>query len=599
VEQSLRRETAARLHLLISISSIRDDRSNTKIPVKIVGEAYFLLVVRIDPDEASSPTILLRINLLIVAGPLMEKLEGPDFTRGIELSSVQDGKMLRGHAGSEPVLLVRRGDQFFAVGALCTHYEAPLNEGLLVGEEIRCPWHHACFNFRTGEVLRAPALDALPRWRVEVVPDSVRESTGKRLPSKIYVREKLIAEPQEVRPTLPSTPKAVVIIGGGVAGNMAAETLRHEGYKGTITVLSADESLPCDRPMLSKGYLAGNSSSESTLLRSLEFYREQRIDLRLNSEVVTLNPAARLVELMNGDRLEYDALLLATGADPIRLEVPGSNLPHVYYLRSLSDSRALVSKAGASSRVVVIGTSFIGLEVAASLRARNLDVAAVAPEKIPMETLLGAPVGTYIRKLHEQHGVRFHLETTAISIDTRSVTLQNGTRLEADMVVVGIGVRPALSLAQSAGIATDRGIVVNQYLETSVPGIFAAGDIASWLDPFSCERIRVEHYVLAGRQGQTAARNILGRKEIFDAVPFFWTVQYDLGVGYIGHAEKWDSLEIEGNLQERDCSISYWCDRRKVAVAIINRNLEGLIAELDFERSAKTDQSWRSQKVRQ
>jgi apoptosis-inducing factor 3 len=514
----------------------------------------------------------------------METLRGPDLTQGIELSKIPDGTMLRGYAGNEPILLVRRGDEFFALGALCTHYEAPLNEGLLVGEEIRCPWHHACFSLRTGEVLRAPALDALTRWRVEVVSQSVQESKETLLQGRVYVREKMIAEPSETRLTRSVSPKSVVIIGGGVAGNMAAETLRHEGYTGKITMLGADESAPCDRPMLSKGYLAGTSSADSTLLRSGEFYREQKIDLQLNSRVCTINPVERFVELVNGNRHEYDALLLATGADPVRLDVPGSSLPHVYYLRSLADSRSLASKARDSNRAVVIGTSFIGLEVAASLRAQNLEVEIVAPEKIPMEKILGAEVGSYIRSLHEQHGVKFHLETTVTSIEERSLTLKNGERLEADMVVVGIGVRPALSLAQSAGIATDRGVTVDQYLETSAPGVFAAGDIARWPDPLSGERIRVEHYVVAGRQGQTAARNMLGLKERFDAVPFFWTVQYDLGIGYIGHAEKWDRTEIEGNLEERDCSISYWRAGRKMAVAIINRNLEGLIAELDFEQ---------------
>jgi NADPH-dependent 2,4-dienoyl-CoA reductase/sulfur reductase-like enzyme/nitrite reductase/ring-hydroxylating ferredoxin subunit len=503
------------------------------------------------------------------------KLSGPDLVEGVAVSRLADGAMLLGHAHGEPVLLTRRGGEVFAIGALCTHYGAPLVDGLIVGDTVRCPWHHACFSLRTGAALRAPALDPISSWRVE------------QRGGRVYVHEQLARAKQERFPVAADTPKAVVILGGGAAGNAAAETLRREGYSGRITMLSADASGPCDRPNLSKGFLAGAAPAESNPLRPQAFYLEHGIDLKLDAPVATLDVKSRHVQLVDGSRHAYDALLLATGAEPVRLDIPGATLRHVHYLRTLADSRALVAKALTSPRAVVIGASFIGLEVAASLRARNIEVQVVAPDTVPMEKTLGAHVGRFLRELHERHGVTFHLGTTAISIDKQSVRLKSGENLQADLVVVGIGVRPMIALPEQAGLAIDRGITVNEYLETSVPGIFAAGDIARWPDRFTGERIRVEHWVVAERQGQTAARNMLGRRERFDAVPFFWTEQYDFRLAYVGHAERWDQAEIDGQLdaQTRDCRITYRRGGKKLAVAIVHRDLEGLRAEVEFERA--------------
>ncbi len=501
------------------------------------------------------------------------KLTGPDLSKGVALSSIGEGAMLLGHAGGEPALLARRGDEVFAIGAICTHYGAPLEQGLCLDDTVRCQWHHACFSLRSGEALRAPALNPVSCWRVEQ-----RDGVA-------YVREKLEIAGRQPAMAGSRSPRSVVIIGGGGAGNAAAEVLRREGYSGSITMLSADESSPCDRPNLSKGYLSGEASEESNPLRSAEFYRDHRIDLKLRARVASIDIESRQVQLADGSRYAYDALLLATGADPVRLEIPGADLPHVHYLRTLADSRALIAKALTSRRAVVIGASFIGLEVAASLRARNIEVQVVAPEACPMGRILGNEVGQFFRTLHEQHGVTFHLETTVTSIDSQGVALKNGEHLEADLVVVGVGVRPAISLAERAGLAMDRGIAVNEYLETSVPGVFAAGDIARWPDRLTGERIRVEHWVVAERQGQTAARNILGRRERFDCVPFFWTEQYDFGLGYVGHAERWDKIDIAGSLEARDCAVSYWLEGRKLAVAIVHRDLDGLRAEAEFERT--------------
>jgi NADPH-dependent 2,4-dienoyl-CoA reductase/sulfur reductase-like enzyme/nitrite reductase/ring-hydroxylating ferredoxin subunit len=499
---------------------------------------------------------------------------GPDFSHGIECASLEDGRILAGHVDGTLALLVRRGYEFFAIGASCTHYGGPLCDGLLVGEAIRCPWHHAEFDIRNGEVTRAPAIDRLPCWTVEIRDGFVY--AGKRLEP---VRD---ARPSKAAQA--AAPASVVIIGGGSAGFSAADTLRREGYEGPVTLISADASLPCDRPNLSKGYLAGTAPEDWLLLRPAEFYRDHHIEVRLNARVARIDVQGRKIELDDRSAYDFDALLLATGSEPVRLRIPGADLPHVHYLRTLADSRALVASAQKSTRAAVIGASFIGLEVAASLRARGLEVDVIGREAVPMEQVLGPEVGTFLRQLHESHGVRFHLGSTPSSIDGQAVTLDTGERLDADLVVVGIGVRPAVALAEAAGLTVDRGVVVDRYLETSVPGIFAAGDIARWPDPLTGQPVRIEHFVVAERQGQTAARNILGRREAFEGVPFFWTEQYDLGIAHIGHAEEWDETTIDGDLEARDCSITFRQAGRKLAVAVIHRDHEGLRAEAQFER---------------
>ena len=514
------------------------------------------------------------------------KLSGPDLAQGVDVATIPDSDMLLGHVRGEPVLLVRRGEEFFAVGATCTHYGAPLVDGLLVDNTIRCPWHHACFSLDTGEVERAPALCAVPVWRVEQVRDEARQYTPvEQKVNMVYVREKLQpARRSNTTTTAPSdTPQSIVIVGSGGAGNAAALMLREEGYAGAITMLSADQSPPYDRPNLSKGTLAGTGDAVVTPPPTLSFYREQRIDLRLNTRVARIDSAHKRIELGDGSACDYDRLLLATGADPVHLDLPGSDLPHVRYLRTQADCDALIASAKKAKRAVVIGASFIGLEVASSLRARKLSVDVVGREAIPMENVLGAEVGGFIRRLHEQHGVTFHLAASPASIDATGVTLDNGTRLDADLVLIGVGVKPNLALAQQAGLAVDRGVTVDEYLQTSMPGIYAAGDIARWPDRLTGECIRVEHWVVAERQGQTAARNMLGMRERFDAVPFFWTEQYDFGLAYAGHAAPFDKVQIEGDLEKRDCKISYSRGGRQLAVAMIHRDLVGLRAEVAFE----------------
>jgi len=498
------------------------------------------------------------------------KPAGPDLTKGVSPADFVDGKLL-GHVGDDPVLLVQLGSEVVAIDALCSHYHGPLAEGLVVDQTVRCPWHHACFDLRTCEALRAPALSALSLWQVEQGKD------------KIVVRGKREA-PKPVRKRANGAPDKIVIVGGGAAGFAAAEMLRREGFSGAITMLSNDGAAPVDRPNLSKDYLAGSAPDDWMPLRPDNFYVDNDIDLRLETTVAAVDPKGRRVTLANGDTVPFDRLLLATGAEPVRLDVPGASQPHVHTLRSFADSRAIIAGAADAKRALVIGASFIGLEVAASLRARGLEVHVVAPEQRPMERVLGAEMGDFVRALHEQHGVVFHLKDTVAKIDGKHATLKSGSSFDAGLVVVGVGVRPRLALAEQAGLAVDRGVTVDAYLQTSAPNVFAAGDIARWPDPHSGQSIRVEHWVVAERQGQAAARNMLGQRERYKAVPFFWSQHYDVPINYVGHAEKWDEIKIDGSIASRDCLLQYRLNGRTLAVASIYRDVASLEAEVAMER---------------
>jgi NADPH-dependent 2,4-dienoyl-CoA reductase/sulfur reductase-like enzyme/nitrite reductase/ring-hydroxylating ferredoxin subunit len=502
-------------------------------------------------------------------------LTGPDFSQGIDASSLKPGEKLLGHAQGDAVLLARLGDDFVAVAAACTHYSGPLAEGVIDGDTVRCPWHHACFNLRTGEALRAPALSPLARWET------------KRQGDRVTVTKKLERDP--LAPTFPmpegrTVPERVVIIGAGAAGAAAAEMLRRCGFRGSVTVVDEERSAPYDRPNLSKDYLAGNAPEEWIPLRPDGFYADHGVDF-VRACASHIDVAKKRVEIEGHDALPYDALLYAAGADPVHLRLTGDDQPHVHYLRSLDDSRDIVAAAKLASRAVVMGASFIGLEVAASLRARNIEVHIVAPEKLPLERVMGAELGAFIKSLHEEKGVVFHLETTAERIEADAVILKGGARIAADLVVIGVGVRPRLALAERAGLTIDRGVAVNAYLETSVPGIYAAGDVARWPDPHSGQSIRVEHWVVAQRQGQTAARNILGAREKFEQVPFFWSAHYDVSINYVGHAEQWDRIDVEGDASKRDVTVRFIKGGKTLALASIFRDEESLKEEIAMERA--------------
>ena len=495
---------------------------------------------------------------------------GPDLAVGVPLASLQDGAPLLGHAHGEAVVLVKGGAEMFAVGASCTHYGGPLAEGLVVDGTIRCPWHHACFDLRTGEAIGAPALSDLPCF--EVVTSGGRARVGDKQPP---VRRRFQGQ----------GPPSIVVLGAGAAGAAAVEGLRREGYSDPITLIGAELPGPVDRPNLSKDFLVGTTPEEWIPLRPASFYEELGVTLLMGTPARSLDTVRRQVALADGRTVDYGTLLLATGAEPVRLKVPGVDLPHVYLLRSLADARAIVGAAAAGARrAAVIGSSFIGLEAAAALRQRGLEVNVIGRDALPLGRILGEALGRLVKSVHEEHGVRFHLSASPRAIRPSQVELENGEVVAADLVVMGVGVRPRTALAEAAGLRVQDGVVVDALMQTSAPGVFAAGDIARYPEARLREPVRIEHWVLAERQGQAAARSMLGLGRPFGDVPFFWSAHYDVTLSYVGHAPKWDAVEVRGDLAARDAAVVFRRSGVPLAVVTVGRDRLSLEVEAALER---------------
>jgi len=488
------------------------------------------------------------------------ELKGPDLTKGVVGTDVVEGRPLLGHAHGEAVMLVRSGGKVFATGATCTHYSGPLAEGLVVGKTVHCPWHHACFDLETG-LAAGPALNPLPCFDVIEEGGKVRVA-GKRAAAK----------PKSPK----SSPANVVIVGGGAAGAACAENLRRFGYEGRITLIANEQPGPVDRPNLSKDYLAGNAPEEWIPLRDAAFYREMNIDFSLGDGAASIDTGSRTVTLASGKKIEYGALLLATGAEPRRLSIPGADGANVHVLRTLADSRAIIAKAREGARAVVIGSSFIGLEVAASLRARKVEVDVVSVDKVPLARVVGETIGGFVQALHEEKGVRFHLGSGPKSIGKAGVELENGKSIAADFVVLGVGVAPRVALAEAAGLRVEKGVVVDDHFRTSAAGVFAAGDIALFPDFRTGASMRIEHWQVAERQGRAVARAMLGEGEPYRDVPFFWSAHYDVTLNYIGHAEKWDRIIERGSLASRQYVAAFEHQGKILAVITVGEDLLSL-----------------------
>lgn len=492
------------------------------------------------------------------------KVTGPDFSQGVLEEALKDGESLLGHVGGESVLLARQEGLYFAVGALCSHYGGPLSEGIIVGETVHCPWHHACFDLHTGEALKAPGLKPISAWHVDT-----RDG-------KVFVVDK---KAPVIRPKVGTGKQHFVIIGAGAAGTAAAVMLRSHGFEGGISLIGEDKELPYDRPTLSKDFMVGRSSENSMFLYPQAFYQDNKISLELGVRALKVDGHRRQVFLSNGKTLHYDRCLIATGGVPVKPPIPGVNKDQVYFLRTLQDSRRIIARTSWAHRVAIIGAGFIGLEVAASLRQRGLEVHVIAPEEMPLMKAVGVHVGSFLKRLHESKGVHFHLGHVVKEIRDRSVLLEDGKNIDCDFVIIGTGIRPDVELAEQAGCHIDGGVVVDAYLETSVPGIFAAGDIARWPDSHSQKSIRVEHWEVAERQGQTAALNMLGDQIRYKDVPFFWTQHFDMYFAYIGFSDSFDRMEVFGDVGKDSFAVAYYEDQRIAALLTVGRDRESLMVE--------------------
>ncbi|KMO44046.1 (2Fe-2S)-binding protein [Methylobacterium tarhaniae] len=498
--------------------------------------------------------------------------EKPDFARGIPSGDLPEGAMVEGTLGADKVLLLRRDGAVRAIGARCTHLGAPLAKGIVAGGEVRCPWHHARFSLETGEAVGAPAFDPLPCYRAE-------ERDGR---ITVTGRREAAARPPG------RSPGKVVVIGGGAGGHACAEWLARAGHGAAVTLVSDDPDPPYDRTFCSKQYLSGKAKREATLLAPEGFYQGEGPRL-LRDRAVSLDLGAEEVVTAGGERLPYDALVIATGAAPLRPDVPGFDRPAVHTLRSLADADALIAAAGTARKVAVVGASFIGLEVAAAMVARERSVTVVAPDAVPLAKVLGEAVGRFVQGVHEEKGVAFRLGREVTGFDGEALTLDDGSRIAADLVVLGTGVAPRTDLAEAAGLTLadedeGGGIAVDGNLAASAPGIYAVGDVAAYPDPRSGRRLRVEHWVHAQRQGQHVARALLGATAPFAETPFFWSGHYGTSLRYVGHAASAEDARIEGDVGKGDFAVTYREDGRDAALATCKRDQRSLEVEAAWDR---------------
>ena len=463
-------------------------------------------------------------------------------TQVFSLSQLPAGHMHAVTVGDYDVLLANVDGSVYAVENKCSHYGFALTKGAMCEHRVRCPLHHACFDLRTGEQLEAPGMDGLPRFTVEVRGDD------------IYVSE----EPEASNTPKPDASVAVpaprdgrydhVIVGGGTAAAYAVEAIRAADRTASVLVLSAEELPPYDRTKVSKDFMQKDADRGSLPLRSLDFYRDYGVEFRAGVEVKTLDLQQKTVTLADGGSVTYDRVLMATGGTPVELDLPGADREGVYTVRKAADAVAAREATADGTEVVIIGGSFIGLETAMSLGKRGGKITVVTPEDVLFGKVFGKEVGAYTRKLHEDAGVSFQLGRKAKEIrgngSVTSVLLDDGTELPADIVIVGIGVKPATDYIEGIAFQEDHSVAVDGHLAAHAENAWAAGDIATYPDREGM--LRIEHWKVAGQQGRVAGRNMAGQAEPYTMVPFFWTNQQGVNYRYVGHATDYDDIIFDG-----------------------------------------------------
>lgn len=484
-------------------------------------------------------------------------------------NDLEDGQM-KGYEVDDHKILLRKIDgQYYAGVGKCPHYGAALDMGAMSRERIVCPWHHAAFDAKTGELREPPAIDSLPQYEVKIDGDNVIVLLPDSLPQ--------VKKPAVTQHDPAADDRTFVILGAGAAGNAAAETLRHDGFSGRVVMVTKEDKMPYDRPDLTKLFLRGDSDADAVTLRDREFYEERNIELVTGKRARGVDTERNRVSFDDGDTMDYDALLLALGGHPRKPDVPGADHDSVFTIRSLEDAGNLVEAAGKAKRAVVVGASFIGLETASSLRKQDIPVTVVAPEETPLERIIGPEIGKLLRRKHEEQGTVFQLGNTVSRIEgdgkVERVVTNDGQSIESDLVVFGVGVDPASDALQGVKFESDGSIEVDSHFRAG-DGLYAVGDIASFPDWRTGNQTRIEHWRTAEQHGRIAAHNMAGKETQYRSVPYFWTMQAGMQLRYVGHADEWDDIFVDGNIDEAEFIAYYVKNDRVLAAAGVGRDTD-------------------------
>lgn len=480
------------------------------------------------------------------------------------------GEMKQVKVGETEVLLARYQDDFFATAAHCTHYGAPLADGLLHGKRIVCPWHHACFDVTNGDHLEPPGCDSLPSFEVEIDGEDIIVKVPKDAPAQ---------RTPDMQDRDEKVSQLNLIVGAGTAAQYAAEAMRSSGYQGRILMITSDTETPYDRPNCSKEYLQDEAPAEWMPLRPPEFYEEHDIEI-LHAEVTELDAIQKQVSLSDGQKLKYDKVLLCTGGKPNKPDMPGADLKNAFTLRSMADSKEIMETAKKVKKVVIVGSSFIGMESAWSLNKLGCDVTVIAPGKHPFASLWGEEVGKMIQNLHEQEGIKFRMGRKVKALKgeqaVTSVVLDNEQEVETKLVLFGVGVKPATSYIKGLTLAEDGGVVVDKNFLAG-EDVYAAGDIAHF--PYHGEQVRIEHWRVACQHGRIAGYNMAGKSEAYESVPFFWTAQQGAQIRYVGYVKAYDDILFDGKVEAQEF-IAYYKKEGELKAALgLNRDREMTMIE--------------------